>query len=248
MEKTALITGASSGIGAATVRALVGAGYRVIATARREDRLRKLAQETGCTYVPADLSSPEGVQTVADYVHNHGGIDVLVNNAGGAIGVDPVADGKLDEWRRMYEVNVIATLALTQALLPQLRQRGGDIVFMLSTAAIGTYPGGAGYVAAKHAERQIPDTLRLELVGEPVRIIEIEPGMVKTEEFSLNRYHGDADKAAAVYAGVEQPLVAEDIAEAVRWAVQLPAHVNIDSMVIRPVAQASNTLVARTRE
>ncbi|MDD7465214.1 MAG: SDR family NAD(P)-dependent oxidoreductase [Actinomycetaceae bacterium] len=246
MKRTALVTGASSGIGAATVRALAGDGLAVIATARREGRLQELAQETGCSFVAADLTTDDGVRVIADYVHDAGGIDVLVNNAGGALGTDPVAEGKLDEWRRMFDLNVMSTLALTQALLPQLREKGGDIVFMLSTAAIGTYPGGAGYAAAKHAERQIPDTLRLELMGEPVRIIEIEPGMVKTEEFSLNRYHGDAEAAAAVYSGVEQPLLAEDIAEAVRWAVQLPAYVNIDSMVIRPVAQASNTLVART--
>lgn len=246
MARTALVTGASSGIGAATVRALTRDGYRVLATARREARLAALAKETGCAYVAADLATEAGVQAVAAAAHEQlGAVDVLVNNAGGALGVDPVAAGQITEWRRMYEINVIATLALTEALLPEMRQRGGDIVFTLSTAALATYPGGAGYVAAKHAERQIADTLRLELVGEPVRIISINPGMVKTDEFSLVRYHGDAEAAAKVYEGVAEPLVAEDIAEAIRWAVGLPKHVNIDSMTIRPVAQASNTLVAR---
>ena len=247
-QKTALVTGASSGIGAATVRALVNDGFRVIASARREERLRALAAATGCDYVAADLTTTDGVAAVANAADAAGGIDVLVNNAGGALGTDSVAEGKLEEWRRMYEINVMSTLALTEALLPGLRERGGDIVFMLSTAAHGTYPGGAGYVAAKHAERQIADTLRLELVGEPVRIISINPGMVRTEEFSLNRYHGDAQAAAKVYAGVAQPLLAEDIAECVRWAVGLPKHVNIDSLTVRPVAQASNTIVARSGE
>ena len=247
MARWALVTGASSGIGAATVRALRAEGYEVIASARREDRLAELSEETGCIYVVADLTTDEGVEILAEAVEAAGGVDVLVNNAGGALGTDPVAEGKLDEWRAMYELNVIATLAITQKLLPAMRERGGDVVFILSTAAIGTYPGGAGYVAAKHAERQIADTLRLELMGEPVRIISIDPGMVKTDEFSLNRYHGDAELAAAVYAGVDEPLVAEDIAECVRWAVQLPAHVNIDSLVVRPVAQASNTMVARRK-
>lgn len=245
MARRALVTGASSGIGAATVRALIGEGFDVLATARREDRLRALSEQTGCAFVAADLTNDDGVDAVARAVDAVGGVDVLVNDAGGALGADSVAEGKLNEWRRMYEINVISTLALTQKLLPFMRENGGDVVFVLSTASLGTYPGGAGYVAAKHAERQIADTLRLELMGEPVRIISINPGMVKTDEFSLVRFHGDAEKAAAVYAGVEAPLFAEDIAECVRWAVTLPAHVNIDSLTVRPVAQASNTLVAR---
>ncbi|MCI7551344.1 MAG: SDR family NAD(P)-dependent oxidoreductase [Actinomycetaceae bacterium] len=245
MARRALVTGASSGIGAATVRALIGEGFDVLATARREDRLRALSEQTGCAFVAADLTNDDGVDAVARAVDAVGGVDVLVNDAGGALGTDSVAEGKLNEWRRMYEINVISTLALTQKLLPFMRENGGDVVFVLSTASLGTYPGGAGYVAAKHAERQIADTLRLELMGEPVRIISINPGMVKTDEFSLVRFHGDAEKAAAVYAGVEAPLLAEDIAECVRWAVTLPAHVNIDSLTVRPVAQASNTLVAR---
>ena len=145
----------------------------------------------------------------------------------------------------MYERNVLAALRVTQAFLPGMRERGGDVVFLTSTAAHDTYPGGAGYVAAKHGERIIASTLRLELVGEPVRVIEIAPGMVATSEFSLNRFHGDRSRADAVYAGVEAPLRAEDIAECIAWALQRPAHVNIDSMIVRPRAQASNTVVAR---
>lgn len=247
MTKRAVVTGATTGIGEAIAKALVADGFDVIATGRREDRLKALAENIGCSYIAADLATDDGVDAVANFALKGGPVDVLINNAGGALGVDPVLEGNLDEWRRMYEINVIMTLALTQKLVPQMRKRGGDVVFISSTAGHATYPGGAGYTAAKHAERMIPQTLRLELCGDPVRIIDIAPGMVKTEEFSLNRLHGDAQAAKKVYAGVEAPLVAEDVAEAVRWAVSLPAHVNIDTMVIRPVAQASNTQIARCR-
>ena len=169
-----------------------------------------------------------------------GPLNAVVNVAGGALGTDSVADADLDRWRRMYETNVLGTLRLTRALLPSLRESGrGDVVVLTSTAGHDTYPGGAGYVAAKHAERVIASTLRLELVGEPVRVMEIAPGMVATEEFSLVRYDGDAEKAAAVYAGVASPLVAEDVADAIVWTLTRPHHVNIDSMIIRPRAQAS---------
>lgn len=247
MTKRAVVTGATTGIGEAIAKALVADGFDVIATGRRADRLKALAENIGCSYIAADLATDDGVDAVANFALKGGPVDVLINNAGGALGVDPVLEGNLDEWRRMYEINVIMTLALTQKLVPQMRKRGGDVVFISSTAGHATYPGGAGYTAAKHAERMIPQTLRLELCGDPVRIIDIAPGMVKTEEFSLNRLHGDAQAAEKVYAGVEAPLVAEDVAEAVRWAVSLPAHVNIDTMVIRPVAQASNTQIARCR-
>lgn len=242
---SALVTGASSGIGAAAVRALTKDGLRVIATARREDRLRALAEETGCEYVAGDLLA-DGVDAIGAYLAEHGPVDVLVNNAGGALGTDPVGEGKVEEWRRMYELNVLASLKVTQLVLPHMEESGGTLVYITSTAAHDTYPGGAGYTAAKHAERMIPNTLRLELVGKPVRIVEIAPGMVHTEEFSLNRYHGDQAAADRVYAGVEAPLTAEDVAEAIRWCVSLPPHFNVDSMIIRPVAQASNTVVART--
>lgn len=241
----ALVSGASSGIGAATVRRLRGEGWDVLATARRTDRLEALAAETGCAVFTADLTSVDDVAALAAHVRATGPLRSLVNNAGGAVGVDPVASGRPADWARMYEINVLGTLRVTQALLPVLRaDGGGDVLLVTSTAGHDTYPGGGGYVAAKHAERAIATTLRQELVGEPVRVIEIAPGMVRTEEFSLNRL-GDAAAAAAVYAGVDAPLVAEDVADAIVWTLTRPAHVNIDSMIIRPRAQATNTLVAR---
>lgn len=240
-----VVTGASTGIGAATVRALRAAGYPVLATARRTERLEALARECECAIVSADLQEDDGITAVVAAAEKIGPIGALVNNAGGALGLDSVAEGNPEEWRTMYERNVIATLRLTQAILPQLRERGGAVLTVTSTAAHDTYPGGAGYVAAKHAERIIVETLRVELVGEPVRVMEIAPGMVHTEEFSLNRFRGDHAKADQVYAGVDQPLVAEDIADAICWMLTRPAHVNIDSLIIRPRAQANNTVVAR---
>lgn len=244
MAKRVLITGASTGIGAATVRRARRAGWEVLATARREDRLMKLAEETGCNWFAADLTDAADVAALAERAREFE-VDSLVNNAGGARGADRVESGRVEDWQAMYDMNVLATLRITQALLPHLRERGGgSLVFLTSTAAHDTYPGGAGYTAAKHAERMLPNTLRLELVGEPIRVIEIAPGMVKTEEFSLNRL-GSAEAAEKVYEGVAEPLVGDDVAEAIMWALELPAHVNIDSLVMRPVAQASNTLVAR---
>lgn len=240
-----MVTGASTGIGAATVRQLRQQGWAVIAVARREDRLRELAEQTGADYVVADLADPGDVAALARRVRAGGGLDALVNNAGGARGADPVEHSEVEHWEEMYRINVLTTLRTTQALLPMLRAgAGGDVLVLTSTAAHDTYPGGAGYVAAKHAERIIANTLRLELNGEPIRVIEIAPGMVRTEEFSLRRL-GDAEAAQKVYAGVDQPLVAEDIADAIVWTLTRPGHVNIDSMVIRPVAQASNTITAR---
>lgn len=245
-KRTAVVTGASSGIGRATVYQLVASGWNVIAVARREDRLHHLSEETECSYVVADLTEESGIAAVAQYVEEHGPIDALVNNAGGAFGVDSIAEAVDERWEKMFNLNVMATLRITKALLPAMRKHGGSIVFITSTAAHDTYPGGGGYVAAKHAERMIPLTMRQELVGEPVRIMEIAPGMVHTEEFSLNRL-GSQEKADAVYAGVDQPLMADDIAEAVTWCLNLPNHVNIDSMIIRPVEQGTNTLTRRMR-
>jgi NADP-dependent 3-hydroxy acid dehydrogenase YdfG len=243
----AVVTGASSGIGAATVRRLRAEGWDVVAVARREERLRALAEETGAVPVIADVTSDDDVARLARVVIEGGPVHALVNNAGGALGTDPVESGSLEDWRTMYDVNVLGTVRVTQALLPALRATGrGDVLVLTSTAGHGTYPGGGGYVAAKHAERQIATTLRLELVGQPVRVIEIAPGMVHTEEFSLTRFGGDQARADAVYAGVDAPLVAEDIADAIVWALTRPHHVNIDLMVVRPRAQASNTLVARS--
>ncbi|PZR55336.1 oxidoreductase [Xylanimonas oleitrophica] len=242
----ALVTGASSGIGAATVRRLRAEGWDVVASARREDRLRALAEETGATAVVADQTDHASIERLRDTVLADGPLHLLVNNAGNAFGLEPVETGDLDRWRAMYELNVLGTLRVTQAFLPALRESGrGDIVTITSTAAHGTYPGGAGYTASKHAERMIVNTLRLELAGEPVRVIEIAPGAVETE-FSLVRFDGDAEKAAAVYAGYE-PLVADDVADAVVWAATRPHHVNVDSLIIRPRAQVSNTQTARTQ-
>ena len=244
--RRALVTGASSGIGAATVRRLRAEGWDVVATARRADRLAALAQETGAATIVADVTDDADVARLAAEVAEGGPLDVLVNNAGGAFGLDPVESADLDHWRQMYELNVLGTLRVTQALLPQLREGdGGDIVVVTSTAAHGTYEGGAGYVGAKHAERMLATTLRWEILGEPIRIIEIAPGAVATEEFSMVRFDGDSERAAAVYAGYE-PLVADDIADAIAWSLSRPAHVNVDLLVVRPRAQASNNKVART--
>lgn len=242
----AVVTGASSGIGAATVRRLRTEGWEVVAAARRGDRLAALAAETGALPVTCDVTRDDDVARLAEVVAAQGAVHALVNNAGGALGLEPVATGALADWRAMYEVNVLGALRTTQALLPGLRASGrGDVVLLTSTAGHGTYPGGGGYVAAKHAERTIAQTLRLELVGEPVRVIEIAPGMVATEEFSLVRFRGDAARAAATYAGVDGPLTADDVADAIAWCLTRPHHVNIDSLVIRPRAQASNTVIAR---
>lgn len=244
--RRALVTGASSGIGAATVRRLRAEGWDVVATARRADRLSALAQETGADTIVADVTDDADVARLAAQVADGGPLDVLVNNAGGAFGLDPVESADLAHWRQMYELNVLGTLRVTQAMLPQLRAGdGGDIVVVTSTAAHGTYEGGAGYVGAKHAERMLATTLRWEILGEPIRIIEIAPGAVATEEFSMVRFDGDSERAAAVYAGYE-PLVADDIADAIAWSLSRPAHVNVDLLVVRPRAQASNNKVART--
>ena len=239
----AVVTGASSGIGAATVQRLRAAGWSVLAVARRADRLAELAQRTGCEVCVADVTDPADVARIAQAA---GQCHALVNNAGGALGFETVAEGDVDDWRNMFEVNTIGALQVTQALLPALRAGGrGDVLFMTSTAALITYPGGAGYSAAKHAEAAIARTLRLELVGQPIRVIEIAPGMVKTEEFSLKRARGDEAKADSIYAGVAEPLSAADVAECVAWALELPHHVNIDLLVVRPRAQAAQHLVAR---
>ncbi|NUP53226.1 MAG: SDR family NAD(P)-dependent oxidoreductase [Catenulispora sp.] len=251
MTKTAVVTGASSGIGAATARRLAAEGYRVVLVARRKERLEALAAElTGlgqaAQAVALDVTDAAAVQAFADGLES---CDVLVNNAGGAVGLDYVAVADPADWRAMYEVNVLGSLAFTQALLPKLVASGaGTIVMMSSTAGHNTYEGGAGYAAAKHGTRVMAETLRLELFDQPVRVIEIAPGMVKTDEFALNRFGGDAGRAAAVYAGVAEPLLAEDIADCVAWAVTRPAHVNVDLMVVRPRAQASNFKVHRVTE
>ena len=245
-SRRVLVTGASSGIGAATVRRLVADGWSVVASARRADRLAALAAETGCEAVAADITAEADVTALVAACEAGGGLDAVVNNAGGALGLDPVEAGSVDDWRWMYELNVLGTLRVTQAVLPLLRAHGGgDVVTVTSTAAHDPYPGGAGYTGVKHAERLLSTTLRWELAGEPVRVIEIAPGAVATEEFSLKRFEGDAERAAAVYDGY-QPLVAEDVADTIAWSLSRPAHVNIDLLVVRPRAQVNNWTTART--
>jgi NADP-dependent 3-hydroxy acid dehydrogenase YdfG len=240
--RTAVVSGASSGIGAATAARLVEEGFDVVVGARRIDRLTALASSIGARAVPLDVTDPASVEAFAAALDR---VDVLVNNAGGAFDARPVADADLDSWSRSYDVNVLGTVRLTKALLPALRASGsGDVVFVSSTAALTSYEGGASYTSAKHGVHTLAETLRLELNGEPVRVIEIAPGMVRTEEFSLNRL-GSPDAADAVYRGVREPLVAEDIADCIAWTVTRPHHVNIDLMVVRPLAQAAAHKVAR---
>ncbi len=245
--RVAVVTGASSGIGEATARRLAGDGWHVVVAARRAERLATLADEIDGTAVVLDVTSDDSVAGLLAALGDLGReVALLVNNAGGALGTDRVAEASLDDWRWMHEVNVLGTLRVTRALLPVLRQApAAHVVVVTSTAAQTVYPGGGGYTAAKHAEGALARTLRLELVGEPVRVTEIAPGMVHTEEFSLVRNRGDAERSASVYAGVDRPLTADDVAECIRWTAGLPAHVDVDLLVVRPVAQAAQHLVHR---
>jgi NADP-dependent 3-hydroxy acid dehydrogenase YdfG len=247
--RRALVTGASSGIGAATARRLRADGWDVVAAARRADRLEALAAETGCEVYAVDLTDDDAVAALATHLAATGGLDAVVNNAGGAFGLDRVEDSDIDDWRRMYEINVLGTLRVTKAVLPLLRAAGAakgvaDVVNLTSTAAQGAYEGGAGYTGAKHAEHMLSQTLRWEIAGEPVRVIEVAPGAVATEEFSLVRFGGDAAKAAAIYEGYT-PLAADDVADTIAWALSRPDHVNIDLVTIRPRAQAHNSKIVR---
>nr|WP_194720091.1 SDR family oxidoreductase [Cellulosimicrobium arenosum] len=236
----AVVTGASSGIGEACVRHLRARGWDVVAFARRADRLAEVAERTGAHAVVGDVTSDDDVARLVAEASARGPVHALLNIAGFGLGVDHVDEAKIDQWRDMYETNVLGTVRVTKAVLPLLRtSRRGDVVLMTSTAGHDTYVGGSGYVASKHALLGVAKTLRLELVGEPIRVIEIAPGLVRTPEFSLHRYHGDRSGADAVYAGVEDPLTADDVADVVTFAVTRPHHVNIDSLVLRPVAQAS---------
>jgi NADP-dependent 3-hydroxy acid dehydrogenase YdfG len=238
----AVVTGASSGIGAAAARALAADGYRVVLGARRLDRLEELARELDGDAIALDVTDPESVAAFASKVPT---CEVLVNNAGGALGLDALREADEAKWRWMYEANVMGTLRMTRALLPKLIDSGGGhIVTVTSIAAFETYRGGSGYSAAKHAQRAMLRTLRLELLGEPIGLTEIAPGMVETE-FSLVRFEGDEEAAKRVYEGME-PLRAEDVAECIRWSVAQPAHVNIDEVVLRPRAQATATEVHRS--
>jgi NADP-dependent 3-hydroxy acid dehydrogenase YdfG len=242
----ALVTGASSGIGAATARRLAAEGYEVVAAARRRDRLDALAAEVpGIRPVTLDVTSTDSVATLAAELDD---VAVLVNNAGGAIGVEPIERADPGDWQAMYETNVLGVLRVTQALLPALeRGAGGHIVVTGSIAGHLVYEGGGGYTAAKHGAAAVVETLRLELNGRPVRVTEVAPGMVYTEEFSLVRLRGDAEAAASVYEGVDHPLTADDIADCIAFAVTRPAHVNVDLLVVKPLAQAAPHKVARRR-
>ncbi|MCW2827486.1 MAG: hypothetical protein JWQ67_1102 [Marmoricola sp.] len=245
MTRIAVVTGASSGIGQASARALAADGFHVVCAARRRDRIEALAEEIGGRAVVCDVTDPESVAQLAASLET---LDVLVNNAGGAFDQDTVETADAGVWARMFDVNALSVVRVTQALLPALRADGGGLVInMGSTAGRVAYEGGGGYTAAKHAVRVITQTLRLELVAEPLRFTEIAPGMVRTEEFTLNRVDGDRARYDAVYEGVAEPLVAEDVAEAVRWVASLPSHVDIDEIVIRPRAQAAQHKVHRER-
>jgi NADP-dependent 3-hydroxy acid dehydrogenase YdfG len=230
-----VVTGASSGIGAATARALAAAGFEVVAGARRTDRLEALASEIGCRALELDVTDPGSVDALAEAVPDAA---VLVNNAGGALGLDPVTESDEEQWREMYETNVMGVMRVTKALLPALESGGGGhVVIIGSIAGVEVYPGGGGYTAAKHAANAVARTLRLELLGRPIRVTEVAPGMVETE-FSEVRFGGDAERAAKVYEGVT-PLSAEDVADAVAYAVTRPPHVNVDYLAIKPTAQAT---------
>ncbi len=240
--RTAVVTGASSGIGAATATRLAAEGFDVVVGARRVDRLTALADSIGGRALPLDVTDQASVEAFAAALER---VDVLVNNAGGAFDAKPVAEADLDSWARTYDLNVVGTVRVTKALLPALRASGaGDVLFVSSTAALISYEGGASYTASKHGVHTMAETLRLELCGEPVRVIEIAPGMVRTEEFSLNRL-GSSDAADAVYRGVREPLVAEDVADCIAWTVTRPHHVNVDLIVVRPLAQAAQWKVHR---
>lgn len=244
MDLTAVVTGASSGIGAATARHLAREGFHVYCAARRQDRVEALAAEIGGTPVVCDVTDEQSVAALAGVVGER--LDVLVNNAGGAFGAAPVAQADSEDWRRMYEVNVIGLMQVTRALLPALLASGaGAILNVGSTAGRIAYEGGAGYTAAKHGTQVVTETLRLELWDQPVRVMEIAPGMVKTDEFALVRFDGDQEKADSVYAGMAEPLTADDIADAITWMVTRPPHVNVDELVIRPRAQAAQHKVHR---
>jgi NADP-dependent 3-hydroxy acid dehydrogenase YdfG len=238
--RTAVVTGASSGIGEATAIRLAAEGFHLVLGARRVERLAEVAERCGGEALELDVTDRDSVRSFCERVTR---CDVLVNNAGLASGFDTV--GELDETdlRVMWETNVLGLIWMTQGLLPKLEEGGGHIVNVGSIAGREAYPKGGGYTASKHAVRVLTQTLRLELVGKPIRITEVAPGLVETE-FSLVRFHGNSDKAATPYTGL-RPLVGEDVADCIAWAVTRPPHVNVDEIVVKPVAQASATVAAR---
>ena len=248
--RRAVVTGASSGIGAATVRLLREHGWDVVGVARRADRLSVLADETGCETFVADVTKQGDVDALAAWLDASGPVHALVNNAGGARGMGSVEESSVEDWQWMFDVNVLGTKRVTSAVLPLLRKSwtpgtSVDILTITSVAGYVTYEGGGGYNAAKFAERAMVGVLRLELAGEPIRVIDVAPGMVQTEEFSLNRFGGDRAAADKVYEGVQEPLTAEDMALAIVGALELPHNVSIEQLTVRPVAQAAQHKVVR---
>jgi NADP-dependent 3-hydroxy acid dehydrogenase YdfG len=243
-SRTAVVTGASSGIGAATARALAGAGFEVVCAARRLERCERLAEEIGGRALRLDVTDPDSVAALAEAVPEAA---VLVNNAGGALGLEPVAEADEESWRAMYESNVMGVMRVTKALLPALERSGnGFIVVVGSVAGVEVYPGGGGYTAAKHAAHAVAETLRQELLDRPVRVSEVAPGLVETE-FSLVRFGGDEEKAAKPYEGLT-PLSATDVAELIAFVVSRPPHVDVDYVSIKPTAQATATMTHRENE
>jgi NADP-dependent 3-hydroxy acid dehydrogenase YdfG len=240
----AVVTGASSGIGAATAKALAASGYRVVGGARRLERVKRAVGESGVALALDVTDQASIARFVGEVDKRFRRIDVLVNNAGGALGLDPVEAAKDDDWIGMWQVNVLGLMWMTRACLPLIRKaRHGHIVNLGSIAGFETYKGGGGYTASKHAVRAISRTLRLELNGEPIRVTEISPGLVETE-FSVVRFHGDRDAAKVPYMGLK-PLAASDVADCIVFAVTRPPHVDIDEIVVRPIAQATSWMVAR---
>jgi NADP-dependent 3-hydroxy acid dehydrogenase YdfG len=242
----AVITGASSGIGAATARLLASNGYHVIAAARRTERLAALAAEDkNIEAFTLDVTKQESIDSLTKHLQAKP-VSILINCAGGAFDSDPINDSDPEIWKKTYDINVVGSVRMVKAMTPLMQAFGrGHIVMISSTAGHRVYENGGSYVAAKFAETSLVETLRLELNGQPIRVTEIAPGMVKTDEFAKQRFSGDTEKAAKVYEGVTRPLVAEDVAEAIRWSVMLPTHFNVDSLVIRPLAQAQSHKVYR---
>lgn len=247
--RVAVVTGASTGIGEATARELRRSGWTVYAVARRAERLEALARETGAVPAPCDITSDADVEALRDQVlEEQGRVDALLNISGGARGTDRVAEASTEDWEWMYQVNVLGTMRLTRAFLPALRANGeGTVLNLTSLAAHRAYEGGGGYNAAKFAERAMTEALRLEEAEHNVRVVEIAPGLVHTPEFSLNRLGGDQQAAEKVYAGVDKPLTSEDVAQVCAFAVNLPHHVDLDTVTIKPVAQAAPHKLIRDR-
>ncbi|GEK78798.1 SDR family NAD(P)-dependent oxidoreductase [Agrococcus baldri] len=254
-EKRLIVTGASSGIGEAVARQAVARGWRVLAVARRAERLEALAAETGCEVFAADLTDEASVAALAEAAAAFRPTG-LVQVAGGAKGAAELAETTIDDWRWMFEANVIGTKRVIDAVLPLLRASTAapsadgsasyaEVMVVTSIAATVSYKGGSGYNAAKSAEKQLVDVLRLELAGEPIRVMEVAPGMVHTEEFSLVRFGGDREKADAVYDDVQDPLSADDVARVMTDILALPGHVSVDETIIKPVAQTHPWVVTK---